>query len=1366
MWCNEKKRAVQLRPLKLLSTLFLTLSTAAIAANYTADVDYDGTIFYKVVSNNGSQSQSCRTAGDGVSYSTNQLNKRKFVFYTDNKCSKELVNIPGSQLFESGTNVSLTIAEDGTWKAEAPKPSDPGKPGAESSSSSAKSSSSVATDPGKDPGAAQPGEKDPGAQDPGATQPGDKDPGKNPGGNTGTKKKVINFLTPWTNTNAILFLNGDSVATMTALDKYCGWFKASVTPSEAGLNVFFKQTIGTNFVGAEGMVSEEPTAATEINLDSIAALTDTIWVQGYKNDAPAVFSKYPGVLGDCPLKKFPVTVFDWLHGTGGDGDGKGQNGDPANGISADFGSGGCNSVKGMVQYDLGKNGVPVPSDPFPSKCLRTTHLADWFLPEVVAKDDKGNEYTNMTCRDIYISMDDEGFWLAEVSKDRISKGNENNKGGMFLLDDFKYLDDAGTIENPYFDWLNGSGGNHNFGFTVKIQAQFEYVPGQYFDFYGDDDVWVFIDRRLAVDIGGQHAQEAGAVLLDTIGQNNGKKLVPGETYDFHIFYVERHTSSSNFRMRTSIDLQVDASIFVTSDKRGTATNYGVWQINKKNKLSCGLDASNTEVDTTGGASNFRLTGGNLAEPEILEAGKTYYEGLVILNDSTFSIDSAKIVDNYALAPGHYFLEITLKSDPSQSTVIEITIPSYAIPTVAFADDKWKILGKEVNGDTLQIGEWAYATYQVNITFLEEWAQVSTYNKKINLTFSDPNIEILDTIGGKKISSVMLDENAHATFYVHANAPVEGAALTAKGAAAAASSWINLNFKEPPIPRVSNAIIVDRNGDGRADSMFVQYDRKLKGETTLDSIQFTFGEAFATTTKYIVLDNGTDLIITAETMGNECSDDNCGFGSRQFTGGNSEPYTGKINSWFTYTKDGKSTQFNTENDPIDDGVGPIVVKAVKAKRSDGNRELTLTFSEAITDESRDKYLEMFEFICMRAGEKKIPEDPVQQSGSGNSMILIYSPSTDDAVMPDNGDQIRFAVDENTITEDLVANKPHRNNPWVTITGDQELSNESPGVIAVGSDPYGIISKKETTQPTLITSATQDAQSIGDSLGVQGNLIDFDISKIMFEETQKDINALDAFIESKLGSTTSYDTVITSMTETEARDMIFQDIAAGVLGGEVADGYTISDETVAAVMEGTITAENYTSKLPKDQVAAIKMLIDVSVENSRDTTVSIGNISTTTQADLYDAIRRGELDEELKKAGISETLVEAIKNGVLDEYNVEDYRNGSKSLVSDDAVELYYQTRYYSQFGEYVGGDANTIRCSDESVYGEGGCLKNKGKIFLAWNMRADDGRVVGTGVYIARLQIKIKVNGKTTMDQTRDKLWGVRRGQINQLDLEM
>ena len=61
-------------------------------------------------------------------------------------------------------------------------------------------------------------------------------------------------------------------------------------------------------------------------------------------------------------------------------------------------------------------------------------------------------------------------------------------------------------------------------------------------------------------------------------------------------------------MRTSIDLRTEASIFLT-DTRSTRDikNYDVWQIVKKDALSCDFSANElADVDTVEGPSNYRL----------------------------------------------------------------------------------------------------------------------------------------------------------------------------------------------------------------------------------------------------------------------------------------------------------------------------------------------------------------------------------------------------------------------------------------------------------------------------------------------------------------------------------------------------------------------------------------------------------------------------------------------------------------------------------------------------------------------------------------------------------------------------------------
>ena len=100
---------------------------------------------------------------------------------------------------------------------------------------------------------------------------------------------------------------------------------------------------------------------------------------------------------------------------------------------------------------------------------------------------------------------------------------------------------------PIDEQLFGNQGRaHNYHFTLELHTTFIYRGGEVVQFTGDDDLWVFIDQRLAVDLGGIHEAETGTVAFDSLG------LTIGQTYALDVFYAERHTTESTFQLQTTL----------------------------------------------------------------------------------------------------------------------------------------------------------------------------------------------------------------------------------------------------------------------------------------------------------------------------------------------------------------------------------------------------------------------------------------------------------------------------------------------------------------------------------------------------------------------------------------------------------------------------------------------------------------------------------------------------------------------------------------------------------------------------------------------------------------------------------------------
>lgn len=119
---------------------------------------------------------------------------------------------------------------------------------------------------------------------------------------------------------------------------------------------------------------------------------------------------------------------------------------------------------------------------------------------------------------------------------------------------------AGFPTEGFEPLANDSGGSgaQNFFFTSEVRFWFAYEGTETLAFSGDDDVWVFINGRLAVDIGGVHGREDGQITLSQCASGDptmnlasclsALDLRVGGIYEAVVFQAERHTSRSQYRL--------------------------------------------------------------------------------------------------------------------------------------------------------------------------------------------------------------------------------------------------------------------------------------------------------------------------------------------------------------------------------------------------------------------------------------------------------------------------------------------------------------------------------------------------------------------------------------------------------------------------------------------------------------------------------------------------------------------------------------------------------------------------------------------------------------------------------------------------
>ena len=932
----------------------------------------------------------------------------------------------------------------------------------------------------------------------------------------------------------------------------------------------------------------------------------------------------------------------------------------------------------------------------------------------------------------------------------------------------------------------GVSGGRNQHFCFESHANFKHKPGLRFSFRGDDDIWVFIGGKLAVDLGGTHLAAPAYVNLDNITDKNGLPLVVGEEYPIDIFFCDRRTTMSNVRIKTNMYIQQKTGIkyvptTTTNPDSSVSKEYEFcWQETGDGSCAAALGGSSGSSTECCGADiinsckqtiNITLTrrdgtivpGGSAAD---LAASGVYFGGIDLTNRYSPVINMGHM---QGLSPGTYKLVVTIgnKSAPIQFRIsgsLDVVTRDAINPEKT--SQTWKFVSSAMAGTKIPIyiSSIADPGNGGNLELDIEGAAGQTYSlttsKGLNL-YADSSSDVILAASDfpRTIESSGIDT-------LWATVPL--AAMTASTEAhtvqvAGRTSVANLTFYAPQI------MFADAAGtqlNKLTDTMWVgsTYNVRLIAynpatNTPCTDCNFSVSRGSQTSNKVETLPATIDIVngeavVTLRSLTEYMQTP----AMLSLVGPNAALLKATLDSLY----------FKDPPVPF-----PVLAEIFDKHGVPSARTLPIPTPYFSTTQ---EYLD----------------------GIADSLVLHYHRAFHKDSLPDS---VFVKWDLKAISGDILDSIKIDKAKIVAGTNCDQATSVCDSIIRIGGlefskeiqtvgSPQTIISSWSTyldkTVPVALASQTLITDRIAPILlkGRVSNVKtspDFDRVALLASEpvlikdqtaaTSYGLSAFTYYLKSatEVGNTpdAKYLNVIANSGDlSAARDTVvmlynnkdnlrpspragdyvrfradMSDLISDVQGN-FPTNYDADVASPWAPIEGDAKSEVLTISLGTPDPDKIKKDMEE------------GKVVEAIPVDIYDS-------KDTIQAKNPNTLGHIVKTDMGNILTAPEFID-----VKAEEVTLSIKTQYFTNLGSFVAESNHNIRCDAPFFNGnypadtssKGDCRQNPKYVYVAWNMLSQDNRKVGTGAYIAKLSTYVNIQGrKKTAKHDQTEMWGVRRG---------